>query len=147
MSSTVIDSPLGKLLVRSNGSAITEVSFGAKSSKENGDMVTASFSKELNEYFHGKRREFSVKFEPTGTEFQKKVWDAMQKIEQGKTLRYADVAKQIGHPKAVRAVGTACGKNPIVVAIPCHRIVGSAGLGGYSGGLDKKKWLLEHERK
>lgn len=133
-------------MVRSNGSAITEVLFGAKTSKESGDAITTNFTKELNEYFDGKRRDFSVKFEPKGTEFQKKVWNAMQKIEQGKTLRYADVAKQIGHPKAVRAVGTACGKNPIVVAIPCHRIVGSSGLGGYSGGLEKKKWLLKHEK-
>ena len=71
----------------------------------------------------------------------------MQRIPQGKTLSYGEIAKQIGHPKAIRAVGTACGKNPLPVLIPCHRIVGKNSLGGFSGGLDKKIWLLGHEQK
>ena len=86
--------------------------------------------------------------EARGTAFQKSVWKEMSRIPYGKTLTYAQIAKRIGKPKAVRAVGTACGKNPLLVLIPCHRVVGSnGGLGGYSAGIPKKVWLLAHEAK
>lgn len=140
-------SPVGLLKIRSDGTHITHIVFAKVASKTNPDKLTKQCISELKEYFAGTRAEFSVPMKAEGTEFQKAVWETMLKIAAGKTLTYANVARQIGRPKAVRAVGTACGANPLVVAVPCHRIVGSTGLGGYGGGLDKKEWLLKHEAK
>lgn len=102
---------------------------------------------ELREYFAGQRREFSVPLDlQTGTEFQKEVWAELQRIPYGQTISYGQQAKNIGKPKAMRAVGGANGKNPIPIIIPCHRVLSSAGrLHGFSGGLDLKKRLLEVE--
>ena len=81
-----------------------------------------------------------------GTEFQKKVWQALKNIPKGETLTYGQLAEQIGAPNAVRALGVAIGRNPISIIIPCHRVIGSSGLlTGYAGGVDRKRWLLEHE--
>jgi methylated-DNA-[protein]-cysteine S-methyltransferase len=104
-------------------------------------------TRQIQEYFAGKRVNFDLKVAPEGTIFQKQVWGEMQKIPFGQTASYAEIAKRIGRPEAWRAVANACASNPIVIVIPCHRVVGSHGnIGGYSGGLDKKQWLLEHER-
>ena len=104
-------------------------------------------ARQLQEYFSGNRVNFDIPVRPEGTLFQKQVWEEMQKIPFGQTASYAEIAKRIGRPEAWRAVANACASNPIVIVIPCHRAVGSYGkLGGYSGGLDKKQWLLEHER-
>lgn len=101
---------------------------------------------QLNEYFEGKRQSFSLKLNPQGTEFQKKVWEELQNIPFGKTLSYLELSKKIGDVKAIRAVAAANGKNPLWIIIPCHRVIGSDGsLTGYAGGLHRKKWLLEHE--
>ncbi|MBX9670128.1 MAG: methylated-DNA--[protein]-cysteine S-methyltransferase [Candidatus Obscuribacterales bacterium] len=101
---------------------------------------------ELTEYFAGKRQEFSVPLDFLGTEFQKKVWTALLTIPYGKTKTYAEIALQIGNPKAVRAVGAANGKNPISIIAPCHRVIGSSGaLTGFAGGLSKKAFLLKLE--
>lgn len=103
---------------------------------------------ELDEYFKGKRKHFSVKLEKHGTDFQKKVWGALEKISFGTTASYEDVAVKIGNKKAVRAVGMANSRNPHWIIVPCHRVIGkNKKLVGYAGGLDVKKWLLEHERK
>lgn len=102
--------------------------------------------KEVGEYFSGKRKKFTVKLEILGTPFQKKVWQQLQNIPFGKTNSYKDVAALIKNPKAVRAVGTANGKNPFCIIIPCHRVIAADGtLGGYSGGLAVKKKLLSLE--
>jgi|SRR5690606_30910182 len=101
---------------------------------------------QLREYFEGKRKEFDLKLNPSGSEFQKKVWDALLEIPYGRTLSYLELSKRLGNVKAIRAVASANGRNPIWLVIPCHRIIGSNGdLIGYSAGLDRKKWLLEHE--
>ena len=101
---------------------------------------------QLKEYFEGKRREFSLKLNPVGTVFQKKVWNALLEVPYGKTLSYFELSEKIGDVKAIRAVAAANGKNPIWIVIPCHRIIGSDGsLTGYAGGLHRKKWLLDHE--
>lgn len=101
---------------------------------------------QLKEYFEGHRKEFDLKLNPTGTDFQKKVWNALLEIPFGKTLSYLELSKRLGDVKAIRAVASANGKNPIWLVIPCHRVIGSNGdLIGYSAGLDRKKWLLEHE--
>jgi len=102
--------------------------------------------RELSEYLAGKRKMFSVKFDPAGTPFQSKVWEALEKIPFGETCSYAAIAKKIGNVKAVRAVGAAIGRNPISVMVPCHRVIGSSGdLTGFAGGLDTKKFLLALE--
>lgn len=103
--------------------------------------------KQLEEYIDGKRTKFTIPLDPEGTEFQKKVWDELRKIPFGKTRSYREMASLIKNEKACRAVGTANGKNPISIIIPCHRVITADGkLGGYSGGLDKKIKLLEIEK-
>ena len=101
---------------------------------------------QLGEYFDGRRQTFSLNLNPTGTEFQKRVWDALQEIPFGKTVSYLQLSKTLGDVKAIRAVASANGKNPLWIVIPCHRVIGSDGsLIGYAGGLHRKKWLLNHE--
>lgn len=101
--------------------------------------------KQVDEYLAGKRKVFAVKVELAGTEFQKAVWREMMKIPYGETRSYQDIARAIGKPKAVRAVGTACGKNAWPIIVPCHRVVAKNGLGGFSLGVDVKEYLLSLE--
>lgn len=104
--------------------------------------------RELHEYFTWKRKEFDIPLLTFGTPFQKKSWETLQKIPYGTTLSYKQEAEKVGSPKAVRAVGSANGKNRIGIIIPCHRVIGNdGGLGGFGGGLEAKKWLLEHEKR
>ena len=113
---------------------------------ENEHLV--QLEKELDEYFQGKRKSFTVKLVTPGTEFQRSAWQKLHDIPYGHTCSYQEQAERVGRPKAVRAVATANGHNRIAIIIPCHRIIGKDGkLRGYGGGLDRKKWLLEHERK
>ena len=101
---------------------------------------------QFREYFEGSRQQFDLKLNPSGTDFQKRVWDALLKIPFGKTISYLELSKQLGDVKAIRAVASANGKNPLWIVVPCHRVIGSNGdLTGYAGGLHRKKWLLEHE--
>lgn len=101
---------------------------------------------QLQEYFQGKRKRFSLKLNPKGTEFQNRVWSELQIIPFGKTISYLELSKQLGDVKAIRAVANANGKNPLWIIVPCHRVIGSDGsLIGYAGGLHRKQWLLEHE--
>ncbi|MBN2572000.1 MAG: methylated-DNA--[protein]-cysteine S-methyltransferase [Ignavibacteriales bacterium] len=102
---------------------------------------------QLDEYFKGKRKEFTLKLKVEGTEFQKSVWNELQKIPYGKTVSYQDVATAIGKKRAVRAVGSANGKNKIAIIIPCHRVISSDGnLSGYASGVWRKEWLIKHEK-
>ncbi|HEY4618277.1 MAG TPA: methylated-DNA--[protein]-cysteine S-methyltransferase [Flavobacterium sp.] len=101
---------------------------------------------QLNDYFEGKRNDFTFKLNPKGTEFQQKVWKALLEIPYGKTRTYLEQSKILGDVKAIRAVASANGKNPLWIVVPCHRVIGTDGsLTGYAGGLWRKKWLLEHE--
>ncbi len=101
---------------------------------------------QLNEYFEGSRKDFDLKLNPNGTDFQKKIWKLLESIPYGKTTSYLELSKQHGDVKAIRAVANANGKNPLWIIVPCHRVIGSDGsLTGYAGGLHRKKWLLEHE--
>ncbi len=102
---------------------------------------------QLGEYFSGQRHSFDVPLHPTfGTQFQRAVWQALQRIPYGRTSTYGDIARDIGNPKAVRAVGAAIGQNPHSIIVPCHRVLGANGsLTGFAGGLDRKKHLLAHE--
>ncbi|MBR9855043.1 MAG: methylated-DNA--[protein]-cysteine S-methyltransferase [Algicola sp.] len=101
---------------------------------------------QLQEYFNGNRTVFNIKLNPSGTDFQKRVWDALLEIPFGKTISYLELSKHLGDVKAIRAVASANGKNPLWIVVPCHRVIGTNGdLTGYAGGLHRKKWLLEHE--
>lgn len=101
---------------------------------------------QIQEYFEGNRTQFTFLLNPSGTKFQKKVWQELLKIPFGKTSSYMELSKRLGDVKAIRAVASANGKNPLWIVIPCHRVIGTDGsLTGYAGGLWRKKWLLEHE--
>jgi methylated-DNA-[protein]-cysteine S-methyltransferase len=116
--------------------------------KVNGHPLLDEAERQLKEYFAGKRKQFSLRLDWRGTEFQKKVWAALVEIPFGETRSYADIARQIGNPKAVRAVGAANGKNPLPIIAPCHRVIGSNGkLVGFGGGLATKALLLKLESK
>lgn len=110
------------------------------------DLLYEAYT-QLREYFSGERTEFDLPTEPKGTEFQRKVWNELEKIPYGKTVSYQDLAGRIGNPKASRAVGGAGGKNPIMIIIPCHRVINKNGeIGGYAWGIQLKQYLLELEK-
>ena len=118
--------------------------------KENdkGSEVLDKALKQMNEYFSGERKKFDLPLYFEGTEFQKSVWNELRKIPYGTTVSYKDIAEGIKNEKAVRAVGNANNKNKIMIIVPCHRVIGKNGkLVGFAGGLDKKEFLLEHEKK
>ncbi|WP_304507830.1 methylated-DNA--[protein]-cysteine S-methyltransferase [Anaerotignum sp.] len=142
-------SPIGTLALGEEDGFLTRVSFQEEIKTphimENTPLLEEA-TKQLEEYFCANRNTFSLPLKPRGTEFQKKVWQALERIPYGVTASYGEIAKQIGNPKGARAVGMANNKNPIAIIIPCHRVVGSDGkLVGYGGGLDKKVFLLEME--
>ena len=148
MNIVAINTPLGMAHIAASGNKICSISIS-----EEKVAVSAAISKELqeailqlNQYFNGSRKEFDLELNPEGTDFQKKVWNELNKIPFGKTVSYLDIAKRLGDENAVRAVAAANGKNPLWIIIPCHRVIGSNGsLTGYAGGIWRKKWLLEHE--
>ena len=128
---------------------VFSVSF-SDTAKENdkGSKVLDEALKQMNEYFSGKRKTFDLPLYFEGTEFQKSVWNELRKIPYGITVSYKDIAEGINNEKAVRAVGNANNKNKIMIIVPCHRVIGKNGkLVGFAGGLDKKEFLLEHEKK
>lgn len=114
--------------------------------EENDHPVLVEAERQLREYFAGRRRRFELKLDPSGTAFQRDVWNALMTIPFGETRSYAQIAEQIGKPRAVRAVGAANGRNPLSIVAPCHRVVGSTGaLTGFAGGLEVKAHLLAFE--
>lgn len=147
--------PLGKITIASDGTHITEVHIEDDKyflvvpedwKKDSNHALLRQAYKELTEYFEKKRTTFTVPLAPKGTEFQQLVWKALQEIPSGATVRYMDIAKQINNPAAIRAVGSAIGKNPLCIFIPCHRVMGSDGkFHGYVAGIERKKFLLELE--
>lgn len=148
MQTAYIHSPLGITRITGDANGIAEISVRNEnveiSSKIPKDLKQAV--KQLNEYFSGQRTEFDLKLNPQGTEFQQKVWQELLNIPFGKTVSYMDITKKLGDVKAIRAVASANGKNPLWIVVPCHRVIGTDGsLTGYAGGLWRKKWLIEHE--
>lgn len=147
METVAINTPLGIAQITGDANGITQISVideGDVSSEIPTGLQNAVT--ELNDYFQGKRTHFDFKLNPKGTEFQQKVWQALLEIPYGKTCSYMDLSKKIGDVKAIRAVASANGKNPLWIVVPCHRVIGTDGsLTGYAGGLWRKKWLLEHE--
>lgn len=140
--------PIGtaKIIGDENGIIAVSVLDEVIESSKNIPTCLQDCVQQLNEYFNGTRKEFNLKLNLQGTDFQKKVWNELANVPYGKTRSYLQQSKVLGDVKAIRAVATANGKNPIWIVIPCHRIIGSDGsLTGYAGGLWRKKWLLEHE--
>ncbi len=147
MQTIFINSPLGITKISGDENGITIISIlqegeiTTKIPKELKEAVS-----QLQEYFEGKRTDFTFKLNPQGTEFQQKVWKGLLEIPFGKTMSYLELSKKLGDIKAIRAVASANGKNPVWIVIPCHRVIGTDGsLTGYAGGLWRKKWLLDHE--
>lgn len=143
-----IDSPIGKLLLTSDGKAITGLYMEPhpRGIPMETDSVLEEAARQLENYFKGEVKDFDLPLSPSGTDFQRKVWEQLRRIPYGTTISYGELAKRIGNPDASRAVGLANGKNPIAVIIPCHRVIGANGsLVGFGGGLDRKKTLLELE--
>lgn len=144
-------SPVGILEIISEDNTITSLLFRddievIPDFKEN--QIIQNCIAQLVEYFEGKRFEFDLALNPPGTEFQRKVWGKVSEISFGEVSSYSDISKALGNPKLTRAVGLANGANPIPIIIPCHRVIGADGsLTGYSGGLNRKKWLLNHEQR
>ena len=142
-----INSPLGitKIVGDENGiSEISVLSEGSISVKIPTFLQNAV--SQLQEYFDGNRTDFTFQLQPKGTDFQQRVWQELLTIPYGKTMSYLDLSKKLGDVKAIRAVASANGKNPLWIVVPCHRVIGTNGsLTGYAGGLWRKKWLLEHE--
>lgn len=143
-------SPLGVLRISADEKAIAGLAFGGEPLAGAAALQTPLLkeaARQLDQYFAGERRSFDLPLNPSGTEFQKKIWDVLTKIAYGETQTYGGIAAAAGNPKASRAVGMANNRNPIAIVIPCHRVVGAGGsLTGYAGGLDKKEFLLNLER-
>ncbi len=148
-----LSSPVGELLLLSHGAALTAVvlpsSRGATEPAADwrrDDALLRPARDQLRAYFAGDLRTFDLELAPEGTPFQQRVWQELRRIPYGNTASYADVARRIGQPTATRAVGAANGRNPLAIIVPCHRVIGADGtLTGYGGGLECKRWLLEHE--
>ncbi|MBV1877569.1 MAG: methylated-DNA--[protein]-cysteine S-methyltransferase [Pseudomonadales bacterium] len=149
-----IQSPIGRLLLAGNGAGLCKVGFptGKGLIEPESDWLLephccSAARQQLEEYFAGKRKQFDLDLVPQGTEFQLAVLNALQDIPWGATRSYQDIARQIGRPKAVRAVGAANGRNPLPIVIPCHRVIGANGsLTGFGGGLEAKSYLLALEQ-
>ncbi len=153
---TALESPLGLLLLTGDGAALTGLYM---TGHRHGPAIAASWRRDddappfaaarsqLAAYFAGERRVFDLPLQPSGTPFQQAVWRALAQIAFGETLSYGELARRLGKPDAARAVGLANGRNPLSIVVPCHRVVGASGaLTGYGGGMDRKAWLLAHER-
>ncbi len=141
-------SPIGLLKIIATNDAVTAVKLVSfKEKAENENKSANDMALWLEGYFSGCKESCNLPIDPEGTPFQKKVWRELVKIGYGKTVTYGEIARRIGSPKASRAVGSAVGKNPILIAIPCHRVLGKCGIGGFSalGGVDTKKKLLNIE--
>ncbi len=153
---TRTESPVGELTLVAHEKALMAVLWPddkpgrvklAQMNPDHEHPIFLETKKQLAEYFKGQRRIFSIPLQPEGTEFQKKVWRALQDIPYGSTLSYRQLAEIVGNPKSCRAVGSANGKNPLSIVIPCHRVIGSNGkLSGFAGGLTAKEYLIALEK-
>lgn len=149
MSKAFLKTPLGNAILEGDSEGISKLTLTEEAPEINSKPALELLEaiNQLQQYFLGELKEFNLKINPQGTDFQKKVWQALLTIPYGKTTSYMDLAKELGDPLAIRAVAAANGKNPLWILIPCHRVIGSDGsLTGYAGGLWRKKWLLDHEQ-
>jgi len=150
---TWLESPVGRLLLAGTDDGLTELAFerGRQPVQPAADWIPAErpfreAARQLGAYFAGRLREFDLPLRPEGTPFELEVWRELRRIPYGRTTAYGELARRLGRPSAARAVGLANGRNPLAIVIPCHRVIGANGsLTGYGGGLETKRWLLEHE--
>jgi methylated-DNA-[protein]-cysteine S-methyltransferase len=141
-----LDTPLGNIEISANSRAVLTILFVDRVRKANSNTLTDLAKGQLLAYFNGDLEKFSIPMDAQGTAFQKQVWQSLTTIAYGQTCSYSDIANKIENPKAVRAVGSANGKNPMTIVVPCHRVIGANGsLAGYASGVDRKAWLLNHE--
>ncbi len=141
-----LEAPIGIIEIIADDKNILSVLFSDNKKNENTNEILEICKLQLNEYFSDSRKEFDLPLYFSGTDFQNKVWTQLQTIPFGKTISYLQLAKNLGDSKCIRAAGTANGKNPFAIIVPCHRVIGKDGsLTGYAGGLWRKQWLLEHE--
>lgn len=142
-------SPIGIIEITGDDEGIATLYFvdEAKSAGSNLHPILKECLYQLEEYFNGIRKDFGLRLNPKGSEFQKKVWNLLLEVSYGRTVSYLDISRKLGDANATRAVGNANGSNPISIIIPCHRVIGVSGkLVGYGGGLWRKEWLLNHEK-
>ena len=156
---TRFPSPVGELILTASETALKGVFFPVRRNRSAPDAgwveddgrgpagaLLAAVRRQLTEYFDGTRTTFDLPLDGTGSTFERRVWDLLRTIPYGATTSYGALARRLGDPRATRAVGAANGKNPIPIIVPCHRVLGARGeLTGFGGGLDRKRWLLEHE--
>jgi len=155
MNKVVYDSPVGRLTLVSDGTHLVVCAFDgstppseANEAAPRDDAVLREAMRQLDDYFAEARRAFDLPLAARGTAFQRRVWQELRRIPFGETRSYGEVAERLGNPNAMRAVGAANGKNPIAIIVPCHRVIGANGaLTGFGGGLERKAYLLELERK
>jgi methylated-DNA-[protein]-cysteine S-methyltransferase len=148
MVTAYINTPLGVAQLSGDGDGVSVIHVldGAQEISAEIPTELKAAAKQLAEYFAGARTDFDFPINPKGSDFQKSVWRELLNIPFGKTVSYSDITKKLGDMKAIRAVASANGKNPLWIVVPCHRVIGADGsLTGYAGGLWRKKWLLEHE--
>lgn len=148
MATATLETPLGFASIEVSEKGIRRISISSTPPIEENETTALLENAviQLEQYFMGERKEFDLPIDPEGTEFQKKVWQYLTRIPYGKTRSYLSLAKEMGDVKAIRAVASANGRNPLWIVIPCHRVIGSDGsLTGYAGALWRKKWLLDHE--
>ncbi len=146
MEKATINTPIGHLTIVAENEALKAIIFGEQKGSDQHSPFLDLVGTQLQEYFDGKRIQFDLKLAPDGTKFQQSVWSELLKIPFGKTITYSELALRLGDLKTIRAAGTANGKNPIPIIIPCHRVIGKDGsLVGFSGGLPIKEKLLQHE--
>jgi methylated-DNA-[protein]-cysteine S-methyltransferase len=142
------NSPIGILKIVATNTALLEVQFVEDKNEPTPNAITSATTKQLNAYFATTKKTFALPLQPIGTAFQQKVWKVLEQIAYGTTITYQKQAIQLGDVKAIRAMASANGKNPIAIIIPCHRVIGSDGsLTGYAAALWRKQWLLDHEAK
>ncbi|MBK8338494.1 MAG: methylated-DNA--[protein]-cysteine S-methyltransferase [Flavobacteriales bacterium] len=143
----VVEGPLGKVHIESDGLVITHVSFdNLRGSRAKEPKLLGTAAKQMEQYMAGKRKRFELPLQRLGTRFQRLVWEAIDDIPYGKTRTYQSIGEKIGGLAMARTVGHACGSNPLPILLPCHRVIASDGLlTGYVGGLWRKRWMLQHE--
>ena len=141
-----VDTPVGPLGLVASERGLRRILWPGESGAGGDEQVLAAAARQLREYFAGTRRTFDLPLELEGTDFQRRAWLALPGIPYGETRSYGEQARRLGVPRAARAIGAANGANPLPIVLPCHRLVGADGsLTGFGGGLDVKRWLLEHE--
>ncbi len=151
---TTVDSPIGPLTLTASDGRVTGLRMHEQrharpvpDGSVRDDAWFAPVTEQLDAYFSGDLTDFDIPLHMTGTEFQRRVWDGLREIPYGTTISYGELARRVRNPAASRAVGLANGRNPVAIVVPCHRVIGADGqLTGYGGGIDRKIWLLDHER-